>query len=193
MKNAVTIFMISLLGLFLELMLVRWIGTEVRIFAYLQNTVLIVCFLGLGIGCFTCQRPASLRQILVPLLALTTILTVPLTRNVAAMITDLLSVMSDLLIWERAINAGLWMTIYRVSLGLVMTLGLMALLWEVFVPIGRILGAAMDRHKNVIQAYSINVFGSLMGIWLFVALSGLWLPPVVWVRSEEHTSELQSH
>ncbi len=28
-------------------MLIRWIGTEVRIFAYLLNAVLVVCFLGL--------------------------------------------------------------------------------------------------------------------------------------------------
>ena len=51
------IFWISVLSLFLELLLIRWIGTEVRIFAYLQNTVLVVCFLGLGIGCFTSRGP----------------------------------------------------------------------------------------------------------------------------------------
>jgi spermidine synthase len=33
----------------------------------------------------------------------------------------------------------------------------------------------------VIRAYSINVAGSLLGIWLFVALSALSLPPVVWL------------
>ncbi|MDP7017435.1 MAG: methyltransferase domain-containing protein [Pirellulaceae bacterium] len=183
MPNAAKIFMISALGLFLELMLIRWIGTEIRIFAYLQNTVLIVCFLGLGIGCFTCRKQASLRQILIPLLALTAILSIPQTRYVAAKITNLLSVMSDLLIWESALNAGVWTTIYRVSLGLALTLSLMALLWEVFVPIGRILGRAIDSHDNVIQAYSINVLGSLVGICLFVLLSSYWFPPIVWVAS----------
>ena len=34
-----SLFLISALGLFLEMMLIRWIGTEIRIFAYLQNTV----------------------------------------------------------------------------------------------------------------------------------------------------------
>lgn len=38
------IFLISVLGLFLEMLLIRWIGTEVRIFAYLQNTILVVVF-----------------------------------------------------------------------------------------------------------------------------------------------------
>jgi len=45
-----------MLGLFLEMLLIRWIGTEVRIFAYLQNTILVACLLGLGLGCFTVAR-----------------------------------------------------------------------------------------------------------------------------------------
>ena len=70
-QRALDIFVISVFGLFLELMLIRWIGTEVRIFAYLQNTVLIVCFLGLGMGCFTSKQPVRLRNVLLPLAALT--------------------------------------------------------------------------------------------------------------------------
>ena len=44
------LFVVSIAGLFLELLLIRWIGTEVRIFACLQNTVLVVCFLGDWVG-----------------------------------------------------------------------------------------------------------------------------------------------
>ena len=61
------IFLISVLGLFLEMLLIRWISTEIRIFAYLQNTVLVVCFLGLGLGCFTSKQPINMRNMLVPL------------------------------------------------------------------------------------------------------------------------------
>ena len=61
------IFLASVLGLFLEMLLICWIGTEVRIFAYLQNTVLVVCFLGLGLGLFTSRQPYTLRQMLVRL------------------------------------------------------------------------------------------------------------------------------
>ena len=50
------LFLISVVGLFLELLLIRWITTEIRIFAYLQNTVLVVCFLGLGMGCWDTRR-----------------------------------------------------------------------------------------------------------------------------------------
>ena len=40
-NRTLTLFLVSVLGLFLELLLIRWIGTEIRIFAYLQNTVLV--------------------------------------------------------------------------------------------------------------------------------------------------------
>lgn len=175
------IFLISVVGLFLELLLIRWIGTEVRIFAYLQNTVLIVCFLGLGIGCFTCRQPIVMHRTLLPLLALSLILTVPYARQLVGTITNLLSVLSDFLIWEEAVNKGLYSTVGQVVLGLAATFFLMVLIWEIFVPIGRLLGRLMDDHPNTVLAYSVNVAGSLVGIWLFVALSGLSLPPVAWM------------
>jgi hypothetical protein len=56
------IFLISVLGLFLETLFIRWIGTKIRIFAYLQNTILVVCFLGLGLGAFTSSRPIEIKQ-----------------------------------------------------------------------------------------------------------------------------------
>ena len=182
-NQTLSIFLVSVLGLFLELLLIRWIGTEIRIFAYLQNTVLIVCFLGLGIGCFTCRQPIRIRHSLVALFALTVILAAPPTRHLAGQITDLLSAMSDLLIWEEAISNGALTTMFRVSLGLGLTLLLLVLLWEVFLPLGRLLGRLIDDHPHTIWAYSVNVAGSLIGIWLFVILSALSLPPVAWVSA----------
>jgi SAM-dependent methyltransferase len=162
-------------------MLIRWIGTEVRIFAYLQNTVLVVCFLGLGMGCFTSHKPVAVRNILIPLLGLVLLLALPPTRAVLAKITNLLSVLDDLAIWEHAISDGWSATLLRVTGGLGLTLGLMILIWEMFVPIGRLLGRLMDSREQVIWAYSVNVGGSLLGIWLFVGLSAFSLPPLAWL------------
>jgi spermidine synthase len=180
-NQAAALLLISVFGLFLELLLIRWIGTEIRIFAYLQNTVLIVCFLGLGIGCFTSQRPVSVRSILLPLLALTALLAVPWTRALLANITNLLSVLDDLLIWERNLGGNRFQSAAQVVGGLSLTFALMVLIWEMFVPIGRLLGRLMDTQPQVIRAYSINVAGSLLGILLFVALSAFSLPPLLWL------------
>ena len=50
------IFLVSASILYLELVLIRWIGTEIRIFAYLGNLILAVCFFGLGLGCYLPDR-----------------------------------------------------------------------------------------------------------------------------------------
>jgi len=39
--------LISLVSLFLELFLIRWVSSEIRVFAYFKSLVLIACFLGL--------------------------------------------------------------------------------------------------------------------------------------------------
>src|SRR5258706_15361848 len=47
-------------GVYLELLLVCWISSEIRIFAYFKNFVLIACFFGVGIGCFLLRRALCL-------------------------------------------------------------------------------------------------------------------------------------
>jgi spermidine synthase len=167
-------------GLFLELLLIRWIGTEIRIFAYLQNTVLVVCFLGLGMGCLTCRRPVLLREMLLPLLILVLLLAMPLTRFGLSRISEALSVIGNLLIWHEASRTGPVVTALAGLFGLGITLILMALVWDVFVPLGRLVGRLLNDHPRTIWAYSVNVVGSLCGVWLFVLLSALGQPPVVW-------------
>jgi predicted RNA methylase len=175
-----TVFLISVLGLFLELLIIRWVSTEIRIFAYLQNTVLVVCFLGLGMGCCDARRrPFVLRELLVPLTLLVGLLAIPTTRVALGEITTLLSGFNDLLIWSPGSATGSGQLVAPV-VGLLLTFLVMTLLWEVFVPVGRILGKLMSEHPDTIRAYSANVAGSLCGIWLFVLASALYLPPAAW-------------
>src|SRR5579862_1543014 len=46
------LFLVSFASLYVEILLIRWIGTEVRLFAYFQNLTLVACFLGFGLGCY---------------------------------------------------------------------------------------------------------------------------------------------
>ena len=174
------LFLVSVLGLFLELMLIRWIGTEIRIFAYLQNTVLVVCFMGLGLGCLTSRKAVRLRDLLLPLAALLVLMAIPASRNLLARITDMLRVLGDLLIWQNALGKSPVQTTVSVVTGLGLTLVLMILIWDMFIPLGRLLGRLLEEHPRTIWAYSVNVAGSLVGIWLFVLVSGLGMSPVVW-------------
>ncbi|HEY3312528.1 MAG TPA: hypothetical protein VGK00_12885 [Anaerolineales bacterium] len=176
------IFLISVLGLFLEMLLIRWIGTEVRIFAYLQNTILVACFLGLGIGCFTSRQVINLRQSLISLTLLLFLMAIPMTRNALGITSELLSEINDLVIWGNRFSpsANLTTSVFRVGLGLVITYALLILVVDIFVPIGRLLARLMDRHSNTILAYSVNIGGSLIGTWLFVLMSFFYMPPYAW-------------
>ncbi len=177
------IFLVSVLGLFLEMMLIRWIGTEIRIFAYIQNTVLVVCFLGLGLGCLTSRRPVKLERTLTNLTFLTLLLAVPATRSALGHISELLSVLHDSMavLWTWSTTESLMSSSLKLAVGLAMSYILMRLILGMFVPIGRILGRLMDEHPDTIWAYSVNVAGSLAGTWLFVLLSYFYLPPFAWV------------
>jgi spermidine synthase len=174
------IFLISVIGLFLEMLLIRWIGTEVRIFAYLQNTVLVACFLGLGIGCFTSRRPILLRQSLTSLTILLVLMAIPITRTTFGRASELLSVLGDTIIWAGITTTDVFSRLLYVALGLALTYVLLILIVDIFVPIGRLLARLMDEHPNTIWAYSVNIAGSLAGTWLFVTLSFFYQPPAAW-------------
>jgi spermidine synthase len=174
------LFLISVLALFLELLLIRWISTEINIFAYLQNTVLVVCFLGLGMGCLSSRQPVLIRNLLVPFTLLTLLMSVPMTRKSLQALSLLLAATGDLLVWQLPADYTAVENIVFVTIGLACTLGLMFLIWQMFVPLGRILGRLMDDHPHAIQAYSINIAGSLIGILGFALISAYYQPPRVW-------------
>lgn len=174
------ILFISILGLFLELLFIRWIGTEIRIFAYLQNTVLVACFLGLGLGMFTSAKRIDLRHNLVPMTFLLALMAVPATRTALGVISEMLSVLGDLVIWFYVSPTDPGRTVLLLALGLILTYFLLALIVDMFVPLGRLLGRLMDFHPNPIWAYSVNIAGSLIGTWALVILSYFYLPPFIW-------------
>jgi spermidine synthase len=130
-------------------------------------------------GCWDTRRAFALRDVLLPLAGLVVLLSVPYTRNWLGLVTELLAGFGDMVIWGEVAKSG-WEMIGRSALGLVLALLLMVLIWDTFVPFGRLLGRLMNDHPNTIRAYSVNVTGSLVGIWVFVALSAATMPPVVW-------------
>lgn len=174
------ILLISVLGLFLETLFIRWIGTEIRIFAYLQNTILVVCFIGLGIGMFTASRTIDVKQSLLPIALLLLLMAIPATRWALSTISEMLSSLGDLVIWAQFETDDSLQRILFLGAGLVMTYGALILIVDAFVPLGRVLGRLMNIHPNPIWAYSINIAGSILGTWAFVLISYLYQPPFVW-------------
>lgn len=174
------LFLVSALSLFLELTLIRWVGTEIRIFAYLQNTVLVVCFLGLGMGFLTADQPIRIRDSLKALAILLLLMSVPVSRAALLEISSMLSTFGDFVIWDHARVKNQAEKLAYLGIGLALTFMLMSTIVEIFVPIGRLCGRLMQIHPNVILAYSVNIGGSLIGVWLFALPSLFSLPPSTW-------------
>ncbi len=176
LRYDVEIFIISALILYLELVLIRWIGTEIRIFAYLGNLILVVCFFGVGLGCSLSERPVSLWRMGLNIFLLAFLVANPLQweRLDLKVVTYLLGGFEDYNIWQ----VGPQTQLVYVLAGLLALVGLTWLTFYIFVPAGQLLGAGFQKHPRTIRAYSVNIAGSLVGVWVFQAISfASWSSP----------------
>lgn len=175
------LLLISSASLYLEIVLIRWLGTEVKIFAFFQNLSLIVCFLGFGVGCFSSNKRGSLLPSLAAITTLVVLVSLPFKpwHNILQAMSSVLSFTPD---------AQLWGTIrfYQSSyyqffaFSLMIVAGFLMLLSIAMVPLGRWVGYYLEEASNTVAAYSVNLAGSLAGIWLLAILAFLWLSPSYW-------------
>ena len=172
--------LISGLSLFLEMVMIRWVSSEIRVFAYFKNFVLVACFLGFGLGCMLCRRRIHLNVMLAPLLLLTIILTAPVSplHNMIANLPRLLGSGSEVHIWGVPAAPTNWP---GMLLAMLFVVPLFAEIALVFVPCGQLVGWSLENARNGVTAYSVNVLASLAGIGGFTALGFLSEPPLVWV------------
>jgi SAM-dependent methyltransferase len=172
--------LISGLSLFVEMLMIRWVSSEVRVFAYFKNFVLVACFLGFGLGCMLCRRRIHLNVMLAPLLLLTILLTAPLSplHKMIAGLPGLLGTGSEVHIWGVPAAPASWSGMFLAMLFVVPLFAEIAL---VFVPSGQLVGWALENTANGVTAYSVNVLASLAGIGGFTALGFLTQPPRVWL------------
>ncbi len=172
----------SILGLFLELLMIRWMSSEVRIFAYLKNYMLVSCFLGFGLGCFLCRRLVNLVALVAPLLSLVFLIEFPWQplRALISALPSYLGVASE--VNSMGIPDVPFSGVALLALGaaIAIIVPLFILNAIVFVPLGQIVGGYLETAPRGIFAYSINILGNLAGILLFTFLCQFWQPPPVW-------------
>jgi spermidine synthase len=172
----------SIAGLFLELLLIRWISSEIHVFAYFKNFVLIACFLGFGLGCYLCRRNIHLLALCLPLLTLAIVIKAPweswhiILRQLPSLIGDLCEVdVHGLPSIPRSFTevAGLLKTIAII-------VPLFSIIAFLFIPVGQLVGWYLEKAPRGIRGYTINILGSLLGILSYTALCFLNQAPVVW-------------
>lgn len=175
--------LISVVSLFMELVLIRWIASEIRVFAYFKSLVLIACFLGFGLGCYMTRSKIRLAYTVVPLLALVFLVELPWDplRRLIMNLSDFIGWFSDVHIFSRAYFTGnpTW-GIISAAIAISIVIPIFGLVAISFVPIGQLVGWYLEHSQKGVRAYSINIAASIAGIWIFTALSFLSTPPVVW-------------
>lgn len=180
-RRTVMLVLVSVLGLFFELVLIRWLGAEIKVFAFLKNVVLIGSFLGLGLGFFLAARRVGLLPLFLPAAAVL-VGTVALGAGSGLLTTTV--VPGDELVLLglsfREINGVplllrvlSWLPYYLITLFYFVCVVL------VFIPLGQYTGKCM-RAFAPIPGYALNLIGALAGTVLFAVISFAWLPPIVW-------------
>jgi SAM-dependent methyltransferase len=175
-----TLALVSALSLFLEMMMIRWISSEIRVFAYFKNLVLVACFLGFGLGCYLCRRRIQLMVMIAPILVLTVMLKTPLSplRQIVTALPQMLGGGTEVHMWGVPAYPASWS---GTMLALAIMVPLFAVIAMVLVPTGQLVGWYLENARNGITAYSVNVLASLAGISAYTALCFLYQPPAVWM------------
>jgi SAM-dependent methyltransferase len=170
------LFLVSLLSLFCEMLVIRWLATEIRLFAYFKNLPLMAAFLGLGLGFLWAPKKFDLFKYSgVCLLAFSVlmILAFPVGLTHLAIFDE-----SKVMFFGNfELGAMSTFKLYR-------NLGIMAAVFvltaSIFIGLGQQTGRLFEKLKPL-QAYSINIAGALVGIILFSLLSNFALGPGAWL------------
>ena len=159
--------LISFLSLYLELVVIRWLASEVRIFAYFKNFPLMAAFLGAGAGCLLAQRRRDYFRY-APLLLLILSAVIGFAYRGGYTYITFIDPYEHYLIGNFNFDNPL----FQMLKGAAFVLGIFALVAALFACIGSKLGACLNEHE-ALPGYSVNVGFSLAGILLYAVLC--WL------------------
>lgn len=165
-ENYTQIFLISFLILFLELSLIRWLGSEIISLSFFSNTILMASFFGIGVGCVFCQKKNIFGFF--PFLLLLSCLLIFLNLYIKLNDNDIVffqgSSSKSIIINHEYIIAFIF--IYVVLF---------------FAILGQRLGCEFIKCKKSIDAYIFDLLGSISGVVLFALLSHLEIGVNVWI------------
>lgn len=194
------LFLISAIALYTEVVLIRWMSAEIRMFAYLKNFTLFACFLGLGLGMMRRGSGRVRSEKLLPILMAVIVLTLAFSSQLH--LTRLFFPDVGVYQWGGNLRSPQLLPAARAlpvlgavlrhmpdasvpwmlgGLALAVGCALFCLVLAIFYRIGVVLGECLEAAGPPLRAYTLNLAGSLAGTLAFTALVFFSLPPWVWV------------
>lgn len=180
-KNYIDLLSLSFISLFLELAIIRWLSSEIRIFAYFKNLPLMAAFLGFGIG-FWLHEKSDRLLLWFPRCFLCLVILIAMASRLGITHVIFLDPRKYFLLGAGFGDheAQSLPSIFKTIKGLVVMVGIFFLVVTTFATLTAKLGAYLNQEKPLI-AYSINVAGSLLGIVGFSLISYAQWPPFAWI------------
>ena len=175
LSNELRLFLASLAALYFELLIIRYLSTEIRIFANLKNLPLVASFFGIGLGMLL-GNPSQRMRTALPIA--TGLLFVP-TRFAQWLHLSFGDVSWDYSLWS---SAGLGTHLLLVARFLAVALGYSGLIIAFFTVIGSYVGHYLKQVSSL-KGYGINLAGSLAGLVGFSCLAFLHLGPASWLAA----------
>jgi hypothetical protein len=167
--------LISFLSVYLELVVIRWLASEVRIFAYFKNFPLLAAFLGFGIGCLIARRERNYFRFAPALLLVLSAVIAFAMRGGYTHITFVdphETYLIGTFAWDNPL--------VQMLKGASFILGIFALTTVLFACLCEKLGECLNAFPPL-TGYTINVSFSLVGIVVYAGLCWAGLGPAVWL------------
>jgi hypothetical protein len=171
--SAVRLGLVTFGILVLELAIIRWIGSQIRVFAYFSNLVLIAAFLGMGLGVALGRKYPRLFDYCFPALLAFSIL---LAFSERFGLINLSFPDISISLWgAESFNTSL--SGFLLSTAIV--LGVFWFIVFIFlcasIPVGW-----WFESLPPLRAYSYDLFGSLLGVISITVAAAFFAPPSVW-------------
>jgi len=175
------LFLISFLTLFLELTCIRWFPSHVLFLTFFTNTVLLASILGISVGCLAANRKSNLLlwTPLVLMIGLGSAHLVEWQRQTSASIIDVGNQASPQMVFFGVEYQARDLSSFVVPIEVICGYFFLIIALAMMGP-GQQLGRALARMPNRLEAYTIDILGSIFGIVVFAACSFLELPPTWW-------------
>ena len=175
------LFLISLLTLFLELTCIRWFPSHVLFLTFFTNTVLLASILGIAVGCLAANRKSNLLlwTPLVLIVALASAHGVEWLRLTNSGVIDVGNQASPQMVFFGVEYQARDLSSFVIPIEALCGYFFLVIALAMMGP-GQQLGRCLARVPNRLEAYTIDIFGSIAGIVLFAACSFLELPPTFW-------------
>jgi hypothetical protein len=153
----------------LELAVIRWVSQQVRVFAYLNNVLLMAAFLGMGLGVALGRRRPGLVRATLPALAV---------LSLVLAFSGKLGIVRIGFPDQSIALFGSFSAVSAAASALVI-LGIMAAVIAVFLFAGSIVGR-LFAQSDALDAYGYDLLGSLAGVIAATIVAALGTPPTVW-------------